>query len=369
MSRRTSAFTLVEMIGVLTIISIVAAFTLPPIIRQIRQTQAVGEDEKLKQVSEAILGSIQATGNIPNPDVAADADNGWFTLAQNYTALSADAFRYVFPENPSTERRYYVDTAFANYLAALTTPYQTPPDGFPEDDFPLGAKKILLVSSSRPDLPLPGKSGENLPASDQMALSSWNKIFSDGVVQVPTLGAANAFSSAWLGLGEFLHIKSLDLSPFFCRVELFDTAAPVKAKLNPSGAGYGASPEPQTKNGTTVNFNQSGGIVYISSTFPAQRQNGLTDRDTTEKETKIIDLPDPAGTATELASLYFVVPGAPQFKINDFAAKTITDQKKVFFILKGSSLKLISSDGDELTQTIQKDSSFEYYGDSWRQLY
>ena len=378
MRRRSPGFTLVEMIGVLTIISIVASFTLPPIIRKIRQTQAVGEDEKLKQVSEAIVASIQANGRIPNPGVPANNPAGWMALATNYTALSSNALLCVYPENPYTERRYYLDPTFANYLAGLTTPYTTPADGFPTNGFPTGAMRVLLVSSSRGimnpptagDATLPGTAGVNLPANDQLALANWNKVFSNGVVTVPTLSVS--FSSNWSGLGEFLHVQAIDLRPLFCRVELFDTAAPVTVAVSPSGSGYGAVPSPITTNGTTINFstNSTGGVL-VAAVFPAQRQVSSYPRtiNTNIIWGQILDssLVSPAPPPNP-ANLVVTIPAAPQYDLG-LGPQNFSSQSTNFYVIKGTSLQLIAPGVSTTTQTISKDCSFEYYGQSWRQLY
>jgi type II secretory pathway pseudopilin PulG len=239
---------LIELIGVLAIMGILASMTVPPIIRQIRQAQSGNEEANLNEVARAIVEGIKATGTIPNPNVVANNAVGWFTLAQPYTALSQDAFLNVFPDNPSTERRYYLDPAFDAYLAGT---YTTPPAGFPAAGFPVGALRILIVSSSRGisnpadaavDPVLPGNAGANLPQPDQLALRNWNKVFAGGVVAVPLL-PNNPFSALWTGKGEYLHVKTVDLRPLFCKVTLIDTAAPEDiAGFNIAVAGVGYTP-------------------------------------------------------------------------------------------------------------------------------
>jgi len=377
---KRQGFTLLEVMGVLAVMAIIASFTVPSIIRQIRQAQATGEDAVLKQVGEAIVASIQANGRIPNPGVPATNPTGWMALATNYTALSSNALLCVYPENPSTERRYYLEPTFAAYLAGLTPPYATPADGFPTNGFPTGAMRALLVSSSRgimnpptsSDPTLPGTAGVNLPAADQLALVNWNKVFSNGVVTVPIL-PSTPFGSNWNGLGEFLHVEAIDLRPLFCRVELFDTAAPVTVEVNPIGSGYGAVPSPITTNGTTINFstNSTGGVL-LAAVFPAQRQVVSVARSTNNTTSSPRTLADPASPTTppagSSADLIVTTPGAPQYDLGS-GPQTLTDQSTNFYVIKGTSLQLIAPGVSTNTQTISKDCSFEYYGQSWRQLY
>ena len=237
-TRAGRGFSLIEILGVLAIMGILAGMLAPSVIRQIRQSQASGEDARLRQVGEAILATIQATETIPNPNVAANDAAGWFSLARAYSSMPEDAFRYVYANNSSSERRYFLDPTLDAYLAGLSTPYQTPPDGFPVTGFPAGALRVLLVSSSRgtlnppapDDAVLPFAFGANLSGADQNELRNWNKIFTGGVATVPPL-PNTPFGANWNGLGEFLHVQTIDLRTLFCKVTLRDLAAPPTAAV------------------------------------------------------------------------------------------------------------------------------------------
>ena len=52
-------FTLVEMIGVLSIMAVVAAMVAPSVVRQIKTATAVGEDAKLDDIVQALTNGIR----------------------------------------------------------------------------------------------------------------------------------------------------------------------------------------------------------------------------------------------------------------------------------------------------------------------
>jgi prepilin-type N-terminal cleavage/methylation domain-containing protein len=395
--RAGRGFSLIEILGVLAIMGILAGMLAPSVIRQIRQSQATGEDARLRQVGEAILASIQATETIPNPNVAADDTAGWFSLARAYSSMPEDAFRYVYANNPSSERRYFLDPTLDAYLAGLSTPYQTPPDGFPVTGFPAGALRVLLVSSSRgtlnppapDDVVLPFAFRANLSGADQDELRNWNKIFTGGVATVPPL-PNTPFGANWTGLGEFLHVQTIDLRPLFCRVELIDTACPPTAEIQ-NGVGYAIN--------DTIVLNFAGAGCQFS--FTALSAGAFT-------TTGIVDDPSIAGNIGASTPLMLTKPFAaivindpgppaprgvrisdnppalagngaqatlapalpPQFQINQLAAQAFGgNNTKVFYVLKGTSLSLLDDDGDTLiTLTVQGDSIFKYFNSTWSRV-
>jgi len=246
--RGNSGLTLIEMIGVLAIIAIVAAIVAPNAVRQIQTATAVGEDAKLDEIANALKAGIEATGLIPNPNLfPTNQDNpgfttlqrgfGWAFLASNYTKQAGDKLLASFPgyTNLETYRRMFLSTNLA--AAALTTDrttlianISTNITNWGGTIYPTNAK-IFLVSSSLPDLRFTSLSGTNagdfgcdtngtpnLQVSGTFwnrgvvaNLESWVKTFVNGVCYTPT----NVVQAAWTNKGEFIHIKTVDLSEFF----------------------------------------------------------------------------------------------------------------------------------------------------------
>lgn len=387
-------FSLIELIGVLAIMGILASMTVPPILRQIRQAQTANEDANLNEVARAIVEGIKATGTIPNPNIVPANPGGWVNVATNYTTLTSDAagpgtLHYVFPSETAfaeTARRIYLDPAFLNYLnsqfGVVTGTFATPTSGWPATTaggviFPNQAIRLYIVSSSRPDFVLScSANGPNVqvalnnygnPAGALLIdqLSSWVKATdpATGFIQEPGPAVEN-----WTDDGhQYLHVKTVDLKPVFCRVELIDTAAPVVVDMANLGSGYTNVPSPTNINGTTINYQtNAAGNVSILNFFPAQRRAGLTDRTTinTTNDSRVT-----LGTSTN-ATNRIITPGAPQFEINSLGATTIPNQQTNFYVIQGTILRLISPTvATTNSSTIQKDCQFEYYGGNWRQLY
>ena len=378
-------FSLIELIGVLAIMGILASMTVPPILRQIRQAQTANEDANLNEVARAIVEGIKATVTIPNPNVVANNAAGWFTLAQPYTALSQNAFLNVFPENPSTERRYYLDPAFDAYLAGT---YTTPPAGFPTAGFPVGALRILIVSSSRGisnpadaavDPVLPGNAGANLTQPDQLALRNWNKVFVGGVVAVPLL-PNNPFSALWTGKGEYLHVKTVDLRPLFCRVTLTDTACPPTAAITVVGTSTYAAPFINFFGGYAVFDICDNNLVPIAG------------RSLIAADVTVLRSPQPLyldrGNALIAGNPFGVVAFAvdaevtpalnpqPRFRIPVSGSVTpplggmFPANIQTFYVLKGTALQLWDDAPvtPVLTTTIESDCSFKYFGNTWSRV-
>jgi len=397
-------FSLIELIGVLAIMGILASMTVPPILRQIRQAQSGNEEANLNEVARAIVEGIKATGTIPNPNIVPSNPGGWVNVAYNYTTLTDDiapsggfapgTLHYVFPSETAfadTARRIYLDPTFLIYLnsqfGGVTGTFATPAGGWPATtpapgniNFTNQAIKLYIVSSSRPDFVLScSTNGANLqvagnsygnpagaPLIDQ--LSSWVKatVSTTGFIQAPGTAVEN-----WANNGhQYLHVKTVDLRPLFCRVELIDTAAPVVVDMDNVGSGYTSTPSPTNINGTTINYltNVTGAVtnVNILNFFPAQRRSGLTGR--TTNTTLVTN--EVFGGGGLYASNRITTPGAPQFEINSLGATTIPNQQTNFYVIQGTTLRLISPPNVTTnSSTIQKDCQFEYYGGNWRQLY
>jgi hypothetical protein len=210
----------------------------------------------------------------------------------------------------------------------------------------------------------------NLASIDVVWLKNWVKQATNGVyfaTNTAVVGSIANSTGTWTNKGEFLHVKTVDLRPLFCRVDLIDTAAPVVVDMATNGSGYSNVPSPININGTTINYQtNAAGSVSILNFFPAQRQSGLSNR-TTSQTAVTNQIAEPS---TTFASNRITTPGAPQFGINSLGATTISNQQTNFYVIQGTILRLISPpNATTNSSTIQKDCQFEYYGGNWRQLY
>ena len=360
-------FSLIELIGVLAIMGILASMTVPPILRQIRQAQSGNEDANLSEVARAIVEGIKVTGTIPNPNVNALSAGGWAINSLPYTALGTNQLLYVSDANTNTQRRMYLSGGLANYCVA--SGYSTPTAGWPTNSFPPDLQ-LVLVSSSREDLLLSCSTTANLVSNDVVWLKNWVKQATNGIyfaTNTAIVGSIANSTGTWTNKGEFLHVKAVDLRPLFCRVELVDTAAPVVVDMAYAGSGYASVPSTENTNGTTINYqtNAAGGVSILNF-FPAQRQSGLSNRTTSQ----ISVTNQVAGLSGDYGSNKITSPGAPQFGIGTNAVIIIPNQQTNFYVIQGTTLRLISPPNVTTnSSTIQKDCQFEYYGGNWRQLY
>jgi type II secretory pathway pseudopilin PulG len=342
----------------------VRTIDLAPIFSEVKAAQQKAieqEDKNLEEIARALMASIQATGTIPNPNVVCSDAGGWLQLAAPYSSLGQDSFQFSFPGTASSERRVYLETSLA------AAPLATPAGGW--SAMPASPACLYIVSSSKKDLGLSciqnGVGANALVAGEFNWLRSWTKAAgSDGLIT-----ATNTIvNNTWTNRGEFLHVKVVDLRPLFCRVELIDTAAPVVVDMANVGSGYSNVPSPININGTTINYLTNGANTNVSilNFFPAQRQSGLNNRAT--NQTATVNQVD--GASTTFASNRITTPGAPQFGIGANAVITIPNQQTNFYVIQGTTLRLISPPNVTTnSSTIQKDCQFEYYGGNWRQLY
>jgi len=414
--RAERGFSLIELIGVLAIMGILASMTVPPILRQIRQAQSGNEEANLNEVARAIVEGIKATGTIPNPNIVPSNPGGWVNVAYNYTTLTDDiapgggfapgTLHYVFPSETAfadTARRIYLDPAFLNYLnsqlGGVTGTFATPAGGWPATTlggviFPNQAIRLYIVSSSRPDFVLScSANGPNVqvalnsygnpagaPLIDQ--LSSWVKatVSTTGFIQAPGTAVEN-----WANNGhQYLHVKTVDLRPLFCRVELIEYPLPQNAATTTAGSGYLAA--------TAYNGTSSSGFIFEfttpagSTTYPVPSVGTYKSGKGMIKRGGLIAVNDvgtipPGGIGTSAnfsASVTSIAPYPPWWEISPYTLAVdaqqmpIASNTQAFYVLKGTSLSLYA-DGVArpaspiFTVQINADCSFEYFNGSWTQ--
>jgi len=415
-----NGFSLIELIGVLAIMGVLASMTVPPILRQIRQAQTVNEDANLNEVARAIVEGIKATGTIPNPNIVPSNPGGWVNVAYNYTTLTDDiapgggfapgTLHYVFPSETAfadTARRIYLDPAFLNYLnsqlGGVTGTFATPAGGWPATTlggvpFPNQAIRLYIVSSSRPDFVLScSANGPNVqvagnnygnpagaPLIDQ--LSSWVKatVVATGFIQAPGTAVEN-----WANIGhQYLHVKTVDLRPLFCEVTLIDTAAPedfAVAGFNivvaDPVANYGPNAAIAVNIGNNVITFASDGIGGLPVQIASSSQiAGYNARHLAIANTVILPgTAEYAGPASPNPPTYdlFAIAGAgaggflPSPDPGAAAAGLAPDhnQTQTFYVLKGQSINLFDG-ANALNRSviIQSDVQYKYFNNSWNQV-
>jgi type II secretory pathway pseudopilin PulG len=408
---------LIELIGVLAIMGILASMTVPPILRQIRQAQSGNEEANLNEVARAIVEGIKATGKIPNPNITPFGAGGWADVAYNYTTLTSDAagpgtLHYVFPKEVNyepTARRIYLDNILMAYLKIATgspdaaeIPFTTPAGGWPAVTtsippitFPNQALLLYIVSSSRPDFELSCRVNQvNL----QVALNNYGEVPAPGLITslrnwVKAVNQATGFIYApdvlvenWNDLGhQYLHVKIVDLRPLFCRVELIDTACPPTAIIDSIGEYTYTKPSIAFFGGTAV-FD-----IRANNLSPINERLLIKDGDDPDlavlmnpqpqyldRETDIV-AGNPSGVVVEAGDAAELTPSLnpqPRFRIPISGSESPPDEGmfpanvQTFYVLKGTALQLWDDAGVNpvLTTTIESDSSFKYFGNTWSRV-
>lgn len=423
--RAERGFSLIELIGVMAVMAILASMTVPPILRQVRQAQSGNEDANLNEVARAIVEGIKATGKIPNPNInpfdprVGVDPGGWADVAYNYTTLTDDTapgggfapgtLHYVFPSESEqayarTARRIYLDPAFLIHLddlfGGVGGTFATPAGGWPTTtpvgniNFPNQAIRLYIVSSSRPDFVLScSANGPNVqvagnnygnpagaPLIDQ--LSSWIKATdpATGFIREPGTAVEN-----WANVGhQYLHVKTVDLRPLFCKVTLRDLAAPPTADVNTVGVhlypATAGKPVDGTALGYSFDFVPSGGVGTaftggeVGTLTSSLNQRILIDRTTGLTSFNVLDNSSvPVGQS----QFDLTLPNPPQYEIDSLGIQPLVVippdiNSASFYLIKGRIIKLYDGNVGAptllLNMPVTTDMNFEYFNGYWTRV-
>jgi type II secretory pathway pseudopilin PulG len=337
--RESSSFTLIEMIGAMAILSVAAAILAPNIVRQIQTAKAAGEDQNLNTIANGVLDFVNSTQNLPSTNVDSTT---WASELSKFTALSTDKILYVFPGQSFSRRVLLYDPDFLTWGDLSTNVWSTNAKPNPA--------RVMLVSSSSADTSL---TITGLTSADFTYLFNWNKIYSNGVVDVPT--GVN-LSAAWQKKGEFLHVKTINLSQNFCQVSFRDCYAPI-ANITGGSGGTGYTNQSQfifTNQGSIYQVNcdtNIGTVTYVSLISAA----GFNDIDTFQTTITI-----PGGTNT-----FTNQPPPRGVVVYNNITNNLSSQPFTNIILKGTKIYLQGTQ----TYEIQNESEFEFFNQTWTQKF
>ncbi|NDB96932.1 MAG: hypothetical protein EBZ78_12370, partial [Verrucomicrobia bacterium] len=187
--------------------------------------------------------------------------------------------------------------------------------------------------------------------------------------------------------GEFLHVKTVDLRPLFCRVELTDFASPITAKVTKAGGDDGSAYVSDAVVGNQLGYDFRFNTTIIGGVYRGLAAENVGNvcgstkqlivRPYDEPEAGTLD--DPA-TTTEYPKAQFQLdlPNPPWWGMtppgvgagNQMPNNANT---QTFYVIKGTSLSLYASGAalpgsPILTVQVNADSTFEYFNGSWTRV-
>ena len=225
-----AGFTLLELIGVMAVIAILAAAVLPGAIDLIRTQRAVKEGAELPKIAEALKRGMLREQIFPvYENDANELTEGneayWWNLAARHGGGSANELRYplgIRPGSEVTRKLYFAKESWSGKVFSEVTE-----DGLDwlnnfQDPTEL---RLLLISTTNPDLLLP----------DTLNEPRFNKFWEDWSVGSngdPASGAWSNYgfsSSEWQGRAAELNVQRIDLRDLLCTVVIENRRAVAEA--------------------------------------------------------------------------------------------------------------------------------------------
>ena len=191
----SAGFSLLEMIGVMAVMAILAGALAPSIFQMIEEGYQGAEAQSMETVAEALQDYVRYTKTIPTDQ----ADN-WTTAVADYAGLSPNRVRY---NDKNFERRLYIDPDFFGGGGGGSGTFFSQDQGL--SNMPV-SPRVMLVSS------LDGAVRQRLNSADRFD-DVWNQE-----------------SDARIKESKTVFIERVNLAPLFKRVVL--------SNANASQAGY-----------------------------------------------------------------------------------------------------------------------------------
>ena len=223
----SAGFTLIEMIGVMIVISILFAAAVPSVVNLIRTQRSVDERVELPKIAEALkLGMLrEQVFPIYENDASVSTDGNdayWWNLAERHGGGSANEVRYplgIRPGSEVTRKLYFAEASWSGQSF-----FEVTGDGSAWLADPLDPEelRLLLVSTTNPDLPL----------ADVLTNTQFNAFWDDWAVGSdgnPASGSNPASDDwanyglsqlEWAGRAPELNIERIDLRDWLSTVSV-----------------------------------------------------------------------------------------------------------------------------------------------------
>ena len=215
---KSGGFTLLELIGVMVVIAILAAAVLPSTIDLIQVQRSVNEGSKLPQVAEALKRGMLREQVFPSIEnnylTTMDGNDGyWWNLASRNGGGSASEVRYPLgqrPKSTNTRKLYFAQPSWGGMSF-----FQVTGNGTNWISDPLNPEelRLILLSTTSFDLQLPDILS---PESFDALWDKWS-VGNDGN---PTIGNWSNYglTTIWEGRAAELNIQRIDLRDWLSTV-------------------------------------------------------------------------------------------------------------------------------------------------------
>jgi type II secretory pathway pseudopilin PulG len=245
--RKSRAFTLIEMIGVLAVITLLAAILIPSFIRKLDQIASDKEMASLKALGDALQSSVQRHRYIPSPNNWADVIAAERGVGTNDVMTNMRRQPRVFLVDPAMQigsriaGEDYTQDSLGSAIVSGGNVIS-----------PISPRMILLSSIGEP---LPAGIVTGVPASTNDFNAIWN-------ATERTLPAANAWTG-WRGADD-LKIQRINLSPLFVHLVLTSYAS-----TSPTDGWYRVDSGAITNTTRDAYFLQSSVLDLFTNSNPA----------------------------------------------------------------------------------------------------
>jgi type II secretory pathway pseudopilin PulG len=201
--QREQGFSLLEMIGVLGVIAIMATLLVPPLIQQMKLAAAEQESEALQRLAQGFNDHVLRSKQIPN-------ESDWAEVIATELGLQTNE---VSVNGRQTARVYLIDPALRIGGANGTLPYTQTNSGSLVEPA-TNSWRLMIVSSLDPARPIPVSSGVG-------DATNFNNLWAAAEGTVPA-----GWPADWLKHGEDLKIQRINLAPLFKRLILTNYDSP-----------------------------------------------------------------------------------------------------------------------------------------------
>jgi prepilin-type N-terminal cleavage/methylation domain-containing protein len=222
-----SGFSLLELIGVMAVTSILLAAAIPLTVNVIQNQRLADEKAALPALAEALKRGILREQAFPlyQNGVSRSQETGddyyWWNLAARHGAGSANEARYPLGSRNTegnVRKLYFADGSFADFSFSDLTGSGT---GWLNDFQDPRELRLLLLSTTNPDLPLP----------DTISTNAFNKLWdewavgSDGEPLSGNWAAYGLSASQWENRAAELVVQRVDLREWLCEVRIENNRA------------------------------------------------------------------------------------------------------------------------------------------------